>query len=158
MLFSSGEVAGYINDSFEPAWESVRPAPLVTIDFGNGHTVRRTLQGNIATYVCGPDGVVYDVLPGIYAPAVYRKQLESLKTLADTLQQADAEASPANVSTERWFDGERLGYTLVAAPRGGTQLSDKQVLSSDFMTTFIKSCKDIAPLMKFLAAASGTTW
>jgi hypothetical protein len=88
VLFSSSEVAGYVNDTFEPAWETVRPAPLVTIDFGNGHTVRRTLQGNIATYVCGPDGVVYDVLPGIYTPGEYRKQLESLKALADSLRPA----------------------------------------------------------------------
>jgi hypothetical protein len=86
VLFSSREVAGYINDSFEPAWESVRPAPLVTIDFGNGHTVRRTLQGNIATYVCGPDGVVYDVLPGIYTADVYRQKLGALKSLADSLR------------------------------------------------------------------------
>lgn len=86
MLFSSREVAGFINDTFEPAWESVRPAPQVTIDFGNGQVVRRTLRGNIATYVCGPDGVVYDVLPGIYDPAEYRKQLEALKALADSLR------------------------------------------------------------------------
>ncbi len=86
MLFSSRELAGYVNDTFEPAWESVRPAPLVTIDFGNGHTVRRTLQGNIATYVCGPDGVVYDVLPGIYAADAYRTRLEALRVLADSLR------------------------------------------------------------------------
>jgi hypothetical protein len=86
VLFSSNEVAKYINDRFEPAWESVRPAPLVTIDFGNGNVVKRTLQGNIATYVCGSDGIVYDVLPGIYAPDVYRKQLEVLRKLADSLR------------------------------------------------------------------------
>ena len=85
MLFSSNEVADYINAEFEPAWESVRPVPIVTIDFGNGHTIRRTLHGNVATYLCGPDGVVYDVLPGIYAPAVYRQQLAIGKALAKSV-------------------------------------------------------------------------
>jgi hypothetical protein len=85
VLFSSREVADYINANYEPAWESVRAAPMVTIDFGNGHVVKRTLQGNVATYVCGPDGTVFDVLPGIYAPDIYRKQLESLKKVSDTL-------------------------------------------------------------------------
>ena len=98
-MFSSSEVAEYINATFEPAWESVRAAPLVTIDFGNGHVVKRTLQGNIATYVCGSDGIVYDVLPGIYAPDVYRQQLEALKTLADSLQSKPG--APASVRTDR---------------------------------------------------------
>ncbi|VTT98164.1 Uncharacterized protein OS=Cyanothece sp. (strain PCC 7425 / ATCC 29141) GN=Cyan7425_1215 PE=4 SV=1 [Gemmataceae bacterium] len=84
-MFSSSEVAGDINAAFEPVWESVRPAPLVTLDFGNGRVVRRTLQGNIATYVCGPDGTVYDVLPGIYTPAVYRRELAACKALAGSL-------------------------------------------------------------------------
>ena len=86
MLFSSREVADQINATFEPAWESVRPVPLVTMDFGNGRTVKRTLQGNIATYICVPDGTVYDVLPGIYTPDVYRKQLEALAALAESLR------------------------------------------------------------------------
>ena len=30
--------------------------PVVTIDFGNGTVVTRTLHGNIATYVCATDG------------------------------------------------------------------------------------------------------
>jgi hypothetical protein len=90
VLFSSSEVAQYINATFEPAWESVRPAPLVTIDFGNGHVVKRTLQGNIATYVCGSDGTVYDILPGIYAPNVYRTQLQSLAALAVSLRSKSA--------------------------------------------------------------------
>jgi uncharacterized protein (TIGR02453 family) len=37
-------------------------------------------------------------------------------------------------------------------------LKDKQVLADDFMTTFLSACKDISPLMKFLAAATGVPW
>ncbi|HJZ57688.1 MAG TPA: hypothetical protein VKE74_22160 [Gemmataceae bacterium] len=77
-MFSSDEVSSYINDHFEPAWESVRPVPIVTIDFGNGHKITRTLNGNVATYVCAADGVVLDILPGVYTADVYRKQLEQL--------------------------------------------------------------------------------
>jgi hypothetical protein len=86
VLFSSNEVAQFINSTFEPAWESVRPAPVVTIDFGNGHTITRTLQGNIATYVCDADGFVYDLLPGIYTPDPYREQLLLLAALATSLR------------------------------------------------------------------------
>lgn len=74
-----------ITANFEPAWESARAVPTVSVDFGNGTVVKRTLQGNIATYVCGPDGAVYDVLPGIYVATTYLKQLNDLRDLARPL-------------------------------------------------------------------------
>lgn len=80
-MFSSEEIAEYVNAGFEPAWVSVRPVPIVTIDFGNGHKVTRTLHGNIATSVCEADGKVLDILPGIYQPGEYRKQLEQFALL-----------------------------------------------------------------------------
>ena len=40
----------------------------------------------------------------------------------------------------------------------GTKLTNKQVLSDDFMKTFIAGCKEIAPLMQFLAASAGVPW
>lgn len=81
MLFSNEEVAAYINENFEPAWESVRPVPRVTIDFGNGKVIHRTLHGNVATYACAADGRVLDVLPGIYEPKTYLARLKELKDL-----------------------------------------------------------------------------
>ena len=85
MLFSNHEVAQYINATFEPVWVTVRPAPMVTIDFGNDHKVVRTLQGNVATYVCDAEGTVHDVLPGIYTPGPYREQLTLLAALVKNL-------------------------------------------------------------------------
>ena len=81
MLFSNHEVARFIDTTFEPVWVSVRPAPLVTIDFGNDRKVVRTLQGNVATYVCDAEGTVHDVLPGIYTPRPYQEQLALLAAL-----------------------------------------------------------------------------
>jgi hypothetical protein len=81
VLFSSADIAGYVSAGFEPVWVSVRPVPMVTIDFGNGHKITRTLHGNIATSVCDADGKVLDILPGIYRPDEYRKQLEQFALL-----------------------------------------------------------------------------
>lgn len=87
MLFSNDAVVQAINSGFEPYWESVRPVPMVKIDFGNGHVITRTLNGNIATYACTADGQVLDILPGIYAPAEYQDRLGQLRLLANFADQ-----------------------------------------------------------------------
>jgi len=87
VLFSREDVALFINRHFEPAWESVRPVPVVRIDFGNGNVVTRTLHGNIATSVCAADGQVLDLLPGIYAAKPYVERLGQLRLLANWVDQ-----------------------------------------------------------------------
>ena len=91
MLFSNDKIARLVNDDFEPAWQSVRPVPLVTIDFGNGHKATRTLHGNIATYVCSPAGHVVDVLPGLYSPDVFLQRLKQLKGAVKSAPEAPAD-------------------------------------------------------------------
>jgi len=84
-------VATVINSQFEAVWESVRPVPIVRIDFGNGTLLTRTLHGNIATYVCAADGQVLDILAGIYTPAVYMAQLQQFRLLANYAEQEGKE-------------------------------------------------------------------
>ena len=76
MLFSHPDVARFLSDSFECAWESVRPVPHVTIDFGNGRMLERTLHGNIVTYLCTASGEVYDLIPGLVDPREYVRRLD----------------------------------------------------------------------------------
>lgn len=87
MLFSRPEVAAYIDRNFEAAWESIRPVPMVRIDFGNGHALTRTLHGNIATYVCTAEGDVLDILPGIYSPGTFVDRLYQFRLLANYVDQ-----------------------------------------------------------------------
>lgn len=99
MLFSRQDVADFITRYFEPTWESVRPVPLVRIDFGNGTVVTRTLNGNIATYVCNADGQVLDVLPAIYAPKVYLNRLNQLRLLASYVAVVGKDAPEARLKS-----------------------------------------------------------
>ena len=39
MSFSHPDLAAFVQDRFEPAWERVRAVPRVTIDFGGGPLV-----------------------------------------------------------------------------------------------------------------------
>lgn len=90
MLFSNEDVATMINDQFEPVWVSLRPVPRITIDFGNGNIIRRTLHGNIATWVCLSDGSAVDVLPGIYEPETWSRALAHLRDLHDEIVALDS--------------------------------------------------------------------
>ncbi|HEY9772355.1 MAG TPA: hypothetical protein V6C81_00945 [Planktothrix sp.] len=79
VLFSDKTLAAYVNSNFEPAWKSVRPVPIVKIDFGYGTKITRTLHGNIASLVCNADGNILDILPGMYAPEPYIKKLDEIR-------------------------------------------------------------------------------
>ena len=63
-----------------------RPVPRVTIDYGDGRRLERTTTGNSAHYVLDPDGNVLDVLPGLYAPQTFRRELERSLTLATRIR------------------------------------------------------------------------
>lgn len=76
MLLSDTQTAQFLDQNFVLAWNEVRPVPKVTIDFGDGRTLQRTLKGNTAFYVCRPDGKVVDILPGVYQPEAFRAELE----------------------------------------------------------------------------------
>lgn len=85
MLFSNKTVSDYINEHFEASWKSLRPVPKVAIDFGNGKVINRTLNGNIATFICTADGTVVDVIAGMNEPDVYMKRLKVAEALAAQL-------------------------------------------------------------------------
>jgi hypothetical protein len=81
VLFSHPEVASFMSQAFECAWESVRPVPRVSIDFGNGRTLDRTLHGNVVTYLCTPEGEVLDLVPGLVDAPEYVRRLDQASRL-----------------------------------------------------------------------------
>lgn len=85
MLFSHPEIAGLMNERYTAHWVKVRDVPKVTIDFGGGRVLERTLQGNIATYICLPDGRVLDVITGLNDASTYARRLREGLELYRTL-------------------------------------------------------------------------
>jgi hypothetical protein len=75
VIFSDPAVSAFIRNNYVAAWENVRPVPVVVIDFGNGAKLKRTVNGNIATYLCAPDGRVLDIIPGLNEPKAYLEAL-----------------------------------------------------------------------------------
>lgn len=87
-------------------WQNVRPAPKVTIDFGNGKRLERTLKGSTIVYVCRPDGAVVDAYPGVYTADDF------LSLLAETRPQQTR--SPLQVLA--WHRSQASTPALAAGP------------------------------------------
>lgn len=81
MLLSDARVQETLRERYVLCWQSVRPVPKVTIDFGGGRVLERTLKGNTAFYLCRADGRVVDVFPGVYTPSDFLRELAAAEPL-----------------------------------------------------------------------------
>jgi len=80
-LYSNKGISDFLRTHYILHWQSVRPVPRVTIDFGDGRKLERTLTGNSAHYVLASDGRPLDVLPGLYSPVMFHQWLWDLRQL-----------------------------------------------------------------------------
>lgn len=85
VLYPNAEVSAVLRDRFVLHWESVRPVPTVTIDFGDGRKLERTLTGNSIHYVLDSQARPIDALPGLYGPQAFLRGLTKAETLFKSL-------------------------------------------------------------------------
>ncbi len=94
-LYANKDVSNFLRDNFVLHWQSVRPVPRVTIDFGDGRKLERTVTGNSAHYALTREGTPLDVLPGLYSPHKFLSWLEAMRELNKSCVKADKTANPA---------------------------------------------------------------
>ena len=80
VLYPNAEVSAVLRDRFVLHWQSVRPVPKVTIDYGDGRKLERTLTGNSIHYVLDSEGRPIEALPGLYGPQAFLRELEKVET------------------------------------------------------------------------------
>jgi hypothetical protein len=96
VLYANAELSEVLRDRFILHWKSVRPAPRVTIDFGDGRKIETTLTGNSIHYILDPEGRPLDAIPGLYGPKAFLKELlraEAACRTSATLAGSQREAS-----------------------------------------------------------------
>jgi hypothetical protein len=76
LLYANGDISKFLRENYILHWRSVRPVPKVTIDFGDGRKLERTITGNSIHYVLDANGRVLDALPGLYAPERFLAALQ----------------------------------------------------------------------------------
>ena len=111
--------------------------PKVTIDFGDGRKLERTLTGNSIHYILDADGRVIDALPGLYGPKPFLREIERAEKIvqqAATLPPAEQERLLMAYHRERaaaiqaaWQDDlNKLGVQLAyAQPNPASHIPQK---------------------------------
>lgn len=119
-MFSNPTIAKLMNSEFVPHWVNVRDAPKVTIDFGDGRVLERTLNGNIATYICLPNGQTLDVITGLNDEATYLRRLrEGLELYRALRKRAPSAGTPKATAPDQVHAHEAvLRYHEVSLTRG----------------------------------------
>lgn len=99
-LYSNAEISDYLREHFVLHWHSVRDAPVMTVEFGDGRTLRQTITGNSVHYILTPSGEVVDALPGLYTPRAFLNGLRHAETRAKTGQVATNALAARLVATD----------------------------------------------------------
>ena len=105
VLYADPRVSEVLRDEFVLHWQSLRPAPRLTVEFGDGRKLVRTITGNSVHYVLDAEGRVIDALPGLYSPPEFLRQLDAAATEARSTAGLAAGAAAVHVAA---FQRERL--------------------------------------------------
>ena len=115
LLYSDPAVSGWLREHAVLFWSSERPAPKVTVDYGDGRRLVGTVTGNSIHYLLDPPGRLVDGLPGLHTPQRFLAWVAAGAELSRSLAALDDGAFDARVRREH----ERLDSALVAEMRAG---------------------------------------
>ncbi len=92
-LYPNAGVSKLLRDRFILHWQSERPVPKVTIDFGDGRKLEQTLTGNSVHYVLDSDGHPIDAIPGLYSPQAFMENLQDAENVWRSLGNSNSDLS-----------------------------------------------------------------
>ena len=133
VLYSNANVSDYLREHYVLHWQSVRPVPKVTIDYGDGRKLERTLTGNSIHYVLDSLGRPIEAFPGLYGPQAFLLRLTDAKNLYQSIAGKDDIARDVilmnyyqdrnNKISVRWVkDTQQIGGK---APQGFIVIKDR---------------------------------
>ena len=85
VLYPNANISDYLRENYVLHWQSVRPVPKVTIDYGDGRRLERTLTGNSIHYVLDSQARPIEAFPGLYGPQAFLRGLVHAKDLYHSL-------------------------------------------------------------------------
>jgi len=133
-LYPNREVSEYLRGNYILHWQTFREVPRVTIDFGNGKKIERTLTGNSIHWILDAEGRPIDALPGLYSPVDFLKGLKGGVEIRNLLVKqgeanraqtlAQAHEFMADQSTRVWLAELRQVAPAAAAAAAMSRLDE----------------------------------
>jgi hypothetical protein len=123
-LYPNKEINQFLQNEFVLHWESVRPAPRITVDFGDGRKLERTITGNSIHYVLAADGRVIEALPGLYGPKAF---LRELRAAADAAREYQAASLDTRETFLREYHARCLTTAIASWSAELTQVTGRRV-------------------------------
>ncbi len=102
ILYSNALVSKMLREKFILHWRSVRPAPHITIDFGDGRKLERTVTGNSIHYILDATGRPIDALPGLCGPRAFLRALVEGEEVFQQLARSGEQGVLSGLSTYHW--------------------------------------------------------
>lgn len=138
-LYANAEVSQLLRERFVLHWKSVRPVPRVTIDFGDGRKLERTLTGNSIHYVLTSEGEIIDGLPGLYGPAAFFNHLNELLAVSSRVEPMEQQERAEFLKSyhqaalgqldQRWAADYQAAAKLLGQPAAANLADIKAALS-----------------------------
>lgn len=162
-LYPNAEISQVLQDRFILHWQSVRPAPKITIDFGDGRKLERTITGNSIHYILDSSGRPIDAIPGLYAPKAFLQQLQQAEVVAQEyskisngqrdrfLQRYHSDRLQA-ISTQWAADLAKLG--IQTPPQRSTSVNPSQITAATAAPLAVSKMVVETPLLRTLQSAS----
>jgi hypothetical protein len=156
-LYPDPQIAALLRERFILHWSSERPAPRITVDFGDGRSIRQPITGNSVHYLLNEEGRVIDALPGLVGPGAFRRWLEE-SAEAPWMRSAPALASYhagrlAALEDALRADQRRAGRLAIEASPRSTRASVPTVFEAA-VVTMTKAAVEAPMLRAFLPGES----
>ncbi len=134
-LYPHAAVRSTLAKNYVLHWQSVRAVPIITIDFGDGRSIKRTITGNSLHLVLDAHGRTVDVLPGLYGAGFFARVLQQSESVAKQVAELDdvqfkramVKFHQQQLSDQqaRWSDDWKQ-LKAESAPALGVELEDTQ--------------------------------
>ncbi len=144
ILYPNSQISNYLQTNYVLHWQSERPAPKITIDFGDGRKIERTITGNSIHYVLDKDGKVVDALSGLNSPQVFYEFLNTGKYLVNS------DAGLVQIIPPNRFHSNKHRVLTTQMNRVGQQLN----LKFDTTRKASRNFEEMPPAVKAMTVAT----